>query len=182
MHIPHFSRAPLAFWQHCHATNLHMIFLFSNINQLTALLSQDVPNHLGHAERRIFMFKNAVFLLLIMDWCQSDCFLHNQWLRFILVQFKEDMTGLKYIRRSYHSQIEKTSVGWQVHVLDMLYTRSANRTRLQRKKEISLLHILNISTFAGGYLHNKQYFIISMFKTGHSEKDAANPYSHHSRA
>lgn len=137
---------------------------------------------LGMLSEEYLCSKMQYLLLLIMDWCQSDCFLHNQWLRFILVQFKEDMTGLKYIRRSYHSQIEKTSVGWQVHVLDMLYTRSANRTRLQRKKEISLLYILNISTFAGGYLHNKQYFIISMFKTGHSEKDAANPYSHHSRA
>lgn len=123
-----FLQGSLAFWQHCHTTNLHMIFLFSNINQLTALLSKAVPNHLGHAERRIFMFENAVFLLLIMDWCQSDCFLHHQWLQFVLVQFKEDTMDLKRVRRSYHSQIEETSVGWQVHMLDMLYTRSANRT------------------------------------------------------
>lgn len=95
---------------------------------VTLLLSQDVPNHFGHAERRIFMLKNAVFLLLIVDRCQSDCLFHNQWLHFILVQFKEYMMGLKCVRRSYHSQIEQTGVGWQVHMLDMLYTRSANRT------------------------------------------------------
>lgn len=40
------------------------------------------------------MFKNAVFLLLIVDRCQSDRLLHNQWLHFILVQFKKYMMGL----------------------------------------------------------------------------------------
>ena len=61
---------------------------------------------------------------------------------FILVQFKEYMMGSKCIRRSYHSQIEKTGVGWQVHMLDMLYTRSANRTRLERKNIRELVYFI----------------------------------------
>lgn len=35
------------------------------------------------------------FLLVIVDRCQSDCLLHNQWLHFILVQFKKYMMGFK---------------------------------------------------------------------------------------
>lgn len=73
------------------------------------------------------MFNNSVFLLLIVDRCQSGCLLHNQWLRFIVVQFKKYMISLSCTCRSDHSQIEKTGVGRQVHMLDMLYTRSANR-------------------------------------------------------
>lgn len=54
---------------------------FKEHESITLLLSENVPNHLGHAEQRIFMLKNAVFffLLLIVDRCQSDCLLHNQW-------------------------------------------------------------------------------------------------------
>lgn len=82
------------------------------------------------------------FLLLIVDRCQSDCLLHNQWLHFLLVQFEEYMMGFKCVCRSYHSQIEKTGVGWQVHMLDMLYTRSANRTRLERKNIGKLVYFV----------------------------------------
>lgn len=129
MCTPHFSRVTKL----CSNTAVLQTYgsFFKEHESITLLLSEDVPNHFGHAEQRIFMLKTQYFfLLLIVDRCQSDCLLHNQWLHFLLVQFEEYMMHLKCVRRSYHSQIEKTGVGWQVHVLDMLYTRSANRTRL----------------------------------------------------
>lgn len=129
MCAPHFSRVTKL----CGNTAMLQTYgsFFKEHESITLLLSEDVPNHFGHAEQRIFMLKmQYLFLLLIVDRCQRDCLRHNQWLHFLLVQFEEYMMHLKCVCRSYHSQIEKTGVGWQVHVLDMLYTRSANRTRL----------------------------------------------------
>lgn len=130
MSTPHFSRVTKL----CGNTAVLQTYgsFLKEYESITLLLSEDVPNHFGHAEQSNIYVKNVSFFfcLLIVDRCQSDCLFHNQWLHFVLVQFEEYTMHLKCVRRSYHSQIEKTGVGWQVHVLDMLYTRSANRTRL----------------------------------------------------
>lgn len=105
----------------------------SKMNQLHFWSQKMSQTILDMLNKEYLCQKMQGFLLLIVDRCQSDCLLHNQWLHFLLVQFEEYMMRLKCVRRSYHSQIEKTGVGWQVHMLDMLHTRSANRTRLERK-------------------------------------------------
>lgn len=83
---------------------------------------------------------------------------------------------------SYHSQIEKTGVGWQVHMLDVLYTRSANRTQLERKNR-KLVYFIFESLYTywrlpSMYTIIKHFTIISIFKTRYCEKYAANFHRH----
>lgn len=62
---PHFSRVT----ELCGNTAVLQTYgsFFKEHESITLLLSEDVPNHLGHAEQRIFMLKNAVYLLFASD-------------------------------------------------------------------------------------------------------------------
>lgn len=136
-----FLQGHLALWQRRHAAHSGIALLLSNMDQLH-FCSQKLSQTILDMLKEEYLSKKAVFLLLIVGKCQSDCLLPNQWLHFVLVQFHEYSMGLRWIHRSYHSQIEKTGVGWQVHMLDMLYTRSANRTRLERKNMSKLVYFI----------------------------------------